>query len=106
MKISNQIQNDLKLLIEENLEHWRGWLNPNPECKKLGYCDCEDACMSVQLTVGLSNTGEEWSYQTGDNSYSGGAYCFPHWAVIWCNENETPEEVYKNLIQEIDSIEI
>jgi hypothetical protein len=24
----------------------------------------------------------EWSYQTGDNSYTGGAYGYPHWAVV------------------------
>jgi hypothetical protein len=23
-----------------------------------------------------------WSYQTGDNSFSGGAYGHPHWAVV------------------------
>lgn len=43
---------------------------------------CEDdTAPSMQLTVGWQESGE-WSYQTGDNSFTGGAYSYPHWAVV------------------------
>jgi hypothetical protein len=31
---------------------------------------------------GQTQEAGSWSYQTGDNSYSGGAYGYPHWAVV------------------------
>ncbi len=40
-----------------------------------------DTLPSIQVTIGANIQGE-WSYQTGDNSYSGAAYRYPHWAVI------------------------
>lgn len=44
---------------------------------------CEDdSAPSMQVTIGAPADLYEWSYQTGDNSYSGGAYRFPHWGVI------------------------
>jgi hypothetical protein len=36
----------------------------------------------ITLTIGCDTTTGEWSYQSGDNSYSGGAYGYPDWAVI------------------------
>jgi hypothetical protein len=43
--------------------------------------DNEDTLPRIQLTCGINYQGE-WSYQTGDNSYTGGAYGYPYWAVI------------------------
>lgn len=37
---------------------------------------------NMQVTIGAPANLYEWAYQTGDNSYSGGAYCFPYWGVI------------------------
>jgi hypothetical protein len=45
------------------------------------YGDSEDDSPGIQLTIGWKPAGK-WSYQTGDNSYTGGAYGYPHWAVI------------------------
>ena len=36
----------------------------------------------IQLTVGWDDKTGEWSFQTGDNSFTGGAYHCPHWAVV------------------------
>lgn len=41
----------------------------------------EDTVPGICLTIGWNVTGE-WSYQTGDNSFTGGAYGYPHWAVV------------------------
>jgi hypothetical protein len=42
-------------------------------------------CLTVGWTdrdMGRHHNAGEWSYQTGDNSYTGGAYGYPHWAVV------------------------
>jgi hypothetical protein len=46
------------------------------------YRACEDEEIpGMQVTIGADETG--WSYQTGDNSYTGGAYGYANWAVIY-----------------------
>lgn len=37
--------------------------------------------MECEVTIGYCPRKKEWDYQTGDNSYTGGAYGFHHWAV-------------------------
>ena len=48
--------------------------------------DPEDDKPGMQVTIGFTPETEDkdcsWSYQTGDNSYTGGAYGHHHWAVI------------------------
>ena len=94
MRITTGVKTDLRKLIKYNLKEWLSWLD-----------DTEDEC-SNQLTVGLPNSGDEWSYQTGDNSYIGGAYCFPHWAVVSFDNETTIDELFSDLMEEIDNIEV
>lgn len=35
----------------------------------------------MNVTIACNEHGK-WNYQTGDNSFTGGAYGLPHWAVI------------------------
>lgn len=44
--------------------------------------DPEDESPGMCVTVGWSPDTGRWDYQTGDNSYTGGAYGHPHWAVV------------------------
>jgi hypothetical protein len=44
--------------------------------------DSEDDLPSMLLTVGWSAESGGWGWQTGDNSYSGGAYFYPTWATV------------------------
>jgi hypothetical protein len=37
---------------------------------------------SMCVTIGADAELREWSYQTGDNSFTGGAYPFPYWGVV------------------------
>ena len=46
------------------------------------YIDEDDTLPSICLTVGADMNNGDWGYQTGDNSYIGGAYCFHDWAVV------------------------
>ena len=42
----------------------------------------DDDAPGIQLTVGYDEETAEWSFQTGDNSYTGSCYFYPRWAVI------------------------
>ena len=48
----------------------------------------DDDTPGILLTVGANGEGG-WSWQTGDNSYTGGAYHYPPWAVVgvWRTSN-------------------
>lgn len=48
--------------------------------------DPDDNIPGMQVTIGFTPSSEDnsfsWHYQTGDNSYQGGAYGHSHWAVV------------------------
>ena len=58
--------------------------------------DIEDDVPGILLTVGWSLTGE-WSYQTGDNSFTGGAYGYPHWAVVSVYRRSSSVELARDI---------
>lgn len=43
--------------------------------------DPDDELPGMTVTIGVSEDGS-WNYQTGDNSFTGGAYSHPDWAVV------------------------
>lgn len=61
----------------------------------------------IQLTVGFTPADDDkeasWSYQTGDNSYSGGAYGHPVWGVVWISADSLPDEVASEIAADIES---
>jgi hypothetical protein len=61
----------------------------------------DDEIPGIQLTVGWNNETGEWDFQTGYNSYSGGAYFYPHWAVVGVyrrsNSNELARDIQNQL---------
>lgn len=57
-------------------------------------------CVTVGATIG--EDGEiSWSYQTGDNSFTGGAYGHPVWGVGYLYRGSNPEEIAKGIVDEI-----
>lgn len=42
-----------------------------------------------------------WSYQTGNNSYTGGAYGHPHWGVVSLYRRSNCEELAHEAVEEI-----
>lgn len=58
---------------------------------------------SIQLTIGADEEG--WSYQTGDNSYTGGAYDYASWGIGYitrrCNSREVAKEILADLASQI-----
>lgn len=49
--------------------------------------DPDDTTPGMLVTIGFTPASEDkdasWHYQTGDNSYSGGAYFHKTWAVVY-----------------------
>lgn len=56
----------------------------------------DDMVPGVQLTVGMNDAGE-WSWQTGDNSYTGGAYGYPYWGVVGVYRRSNSRAVARDL---------
>lgn len=65
--------------------------------------DNEDEEPGIDITIGCSYD-EEWSYQTGDNSYTGGAYSHPFWGVgritRRCNSRELAKEIIEDCLDQ------
>jgi hypothetical protein len=73
----------MKLPLIKDLAELIKQLKPTIEdyCRSSEF-DSEDDLPSVLLTVGWSAELGDWDWQTGDNSYTGGAYLYPTWAVV------------------------
>lgn len=61
--------------------------------------DPSDDTPGMCITIGCSYD-KEWSYQTGDNSYTGGAYGHPYWGVGYLYRDSNCREVAKELIED------
>lgn len=69
--------------IEELLKELQPTIGDDYRCSD----DPEDDSPGMCVTVATTN-GVDWSYQTGDNSYSGGAYGYAHWSTILLMKDE------------------
>lgn len=66
--------------------------------------DPDDDVPGMSVTVGA--TVEEdgslsWNYQTGDNSFAGGAYSYPTWGVVSLYQESDPAEVARECVDQI-----
>ena len=75
--------------------------------------DPDDETPAIQFTVGLTVTEEDeegrkmrvpkiksWGWQSGDNSFSGGAYGEPHWGVGALEEDTNTRALAKEIVYE------
>ena len=67
--------------------------------------DPDDNVPGMLVTIGFTpstpDKSASWNYQTGDNSYSGGAYGHRHWAVIYLYRRSKSRELAKQAANEI-----
>lgn len=63
----------------------------------------DDETPGILLTIGASPDGS-WDYQTGDNSYSGGAYMHPHWGVAAIYRRSNCVEVARDIVSQIADV--
>lgn len=62
--------------------------------------DSDDTAPGMQVTVSTSD-GRSWSYQTGDNSYSGACYGDHHWSVIYLYRNSNCRDLAREAVSEL-----
>lgn len=66
--------------------------------------DPDDDIPGMSVTVGAtvqSDGSLSWSYQTGDNSFTGGAYSHPTWSVVSLYRESDPAEVARECVEQI-----
>lgn len=54
----------------------------------------------MTVTVGLDPKDGSWGYQTGDNSYTGGAYGYHYWAVVDIHRRSNSNEVAQEILDQ------
>lgn len=62
--------------------------------------DDDDTVPIMQVTIGANDQGE-WNYQTGDNSYTGGAYSYPHWGICYLTRRSNSTELARDIVDQI-----
>lgn len=67
--------------------------------------DPHDDTPAMSLTVGFTpataDSDASWSYQTGDNSFTGGAYGHPHWALVDVTRDCVPSDVAEEIASQL-----
>jgi len=91
MIISSGVTADIKKLVELNLADWKR------DAREYGYID---------LTIAVNDEGDRWNYQTGDNSYTGGAYGLPHWAVVTIDIDTDRDDLVRDIFEQFSEIEV
>jgi hypothetical protein len=66
--------------------------------------DVPGMCLTIGYTPESEDKDESWHYQTGDNSYSGGAYGHPHWAVVSLYRDTVPADVAEEIIDQLSEV--
>jgi hypothetical protein len=61
----------------------------------------EDDTPTMCVTVGCDIETGEWGFQTGDNSFSGGAYGYQHWGVGYLTRRSNSRDVANDIIGDI-----
>lgn len=69
------------------------------------YDDCdEDARPSILVTFATDDDLTEWSYQTGDTSFTGGCYGYPHWASVALERRSNCKALAIDAFEELASL--
>jgi len=58
----------------------------------------------MQVTIACNDEMDEYSFETGDNSYSGGAYFYPHWAIVYLCPRSNCKELAKDVINQLNEL--
>lgn len=63
--------------------------------------DGDDDLPGMCVTV-ATNDGKSWTYQTGDNSYTGSCYGRRHWGVIYLYRRSNCDDLAKQAVEEMN----
>jgi len=62
--------------------------------------DTDDNTPAMPVTIATTN-GESWNFQTGDNSFTGGAYSFRHWHTLTLQRRSNCTELARECVNEL-----
>jgi len=62
--------------------------------------DKENSLPSMLVTIACDGKGG-WSYQTGDNSFTGGAYSYPYWALVSLERRSNSTELARQAVSDL-----
>lgn len=65
------------------------------------YIADEEDKPGIDLTIGVNTLTGDWSYQTGDNSYTGGAYGYRDWGITRVYRATNSRECARDLIDQV-----
>jgi hypothetical protein len=58
-------------------------------------------CVTIGFTAATEDDDFSWSYQTGDNSYTGGAYSHSTWGVASLYRRSNSKDIARELCDDI-----
>ena len=73
-------------------------------CINDDYLEDGETVPSMMVTIGANANGE-WGYQTGDNSYTGGAYSYPFWGVVYLTRRSNSTELARDIVNQIAELQ-
>jgi len=69
------------------------------------YRETPSSLPGIKVTIGWSSVSGKWDYQTGDLSFTGGAYGYPHWATVELYRRSNCKLLAYNLINQLKEYE-
>jgi len=68
--------------------------------------DGEKTLPGMDVTIACNKlSSKDWSWQTGDNSYTGGAYHYQNWAVINLYRRSNCSKLAQDVIDQLEELE-
>lgn len=77
------------------------WVKSRVPVSDPDYIADDDDEPGIDLTIGVDIHTGDWSYQTGDNSYTGGAYGYRDWGVARIYRGSNSRDVARDLIEQV-----
>jgi len=86
-------------------ENWDGLEAEHREAIRDGLAERDsDACLDVTFGLSIKDGEYSWGYQTGDNSFTGGAYGHPNWSVVSLSRDTDCDELAEEVIAQYDDV--
>lgn len=81
---------DIEQLLKHNLNEWKQYL------------DHEN--LYIDLTFGFNENFDQFGYQTGDNSFTGGAYGFKNWIVLSISSETSINDIFEDIYHQLNQL--
>lgn len=93
----------IERFVRENFNYFSGL--GGAVCAEQAELDPEcDDFDGLELTIATDDGWNEWGFQTGDNSYSGACYFFPHWAVVHFYGDDDANDLVNDVLGQLDDL--